>query len=80
MKTILLDKILPFLMIGGTLVLIALSVAGIVFLVSQENKIKSKEGFIYRLFVIDSCQYISYGGSGITHKGNCTNIFHKTAK
>ena len=43
------------------------------------NQVKSKEGFIYRIYVIDKCEYISYD-KGISHKGNCTNSFHKLSK
>lgn len=39
--------------------------------------IKSKEGFIYRVYKIDSCEYLEYNRS-VTHKGNCTNLIHKT--
>lgn len=43
------------------------------------NLVKSKEGFIYRVYVIDKCEYISYD-RGMSHKGNCTNLFHKISK
>jgi len=30
--------------------------------------------------VIDGCEYVSVGhGNKITHKGNCTNVIHRTA-
>ena len=45
----------------------------------SDNRVKSKEGFVYRVYVIDKCEYISYD-RGISHKGNCTNSFHKIPK
>jgi len=45
----------------------------------SDNRVKSTEGFIYRIYVIDKCEYISYD-KGISHKGNCTNSFHKLSK
>lgn len=47
--------------------------------VASGGQVKSKEGFIYRVYVIDKCEYISYD-RGISHKGNCTNLFHKISK
>ena len=45
----------------------------------SDHRVKSKEGFVYRVYVIDKCEYISYD-RGISHKGNCTNSFHKISK
>ena len=72
------NKFLGYLIGFSCVGLVIFSIVGIVYLVSQENKVKSKEGFIYRLYIIEGCQYISYGSGGITHKGNCTNSIHKT--
>lgn len=33
----------------------------------------------YSISSIDGCEYIHYG-HGFTHKGNCTNTFHKNEK
>lgn len=55
----------------------ALSIPFILLRGAKWNEpIKSKEGFIYRVYKIDNCEYIEYNRS-MTHKGNCTNLIHK---
>jgi hypothetical protein len=51
------------------IIIIGLVIYSWIFIVTKNNTIK----------VIDNCQYIQqYNGHGwnLTHKGNCTNIYH----
>lgn len=69
---------------GVLLVTVGFIIWIILAVIKEEPKPhRTETGINYAVVVIDGCQYLQFKTDfydAITHKGNCTNAIHKTAK